>query len=59
MQLTHYDITVIISDPDSPDTKVKVTYNRVPREQAVDSPGIVGKLVDSFEQVLEETKGGS
>jgi hypothetical protein len=56
MQLTHYNITCIVSDPDSPETKVQATLERCKREKILEKGGVVASLVATLEEFV--VRGG-
>lgn len=53
MKLTHYNLEIIISDPDEPDTKINFKVERCTRESLLDKPGI-RKVAEMFEELVEE-----
>jgi hypothetical protein len=38
MQLPTYNIQIILSDPDDPETQIKATMERVPRKKVISTP---------------------
>lgn len=56
MKLPEYNITIILSDPDDPETSLKVTLERVPREKVLGTPIPLANTLEMFEQVVEEAQ---
>jgi hypothetical protein len=53
MKLDTYNVTITISDPDSPGTKASFTMARCPREKLVDLK-LIGPAIKTFEEAIED-----
>lgn len=53
MKLDHYDVTIIISDPDDAKTQAKATMESCPRAKLLEMP-FFGSLVQTFEEMVDE-----
>lgn len=54
MELPAYNLEVIISDPNDPETHVKISLERVPREKLMSTPIPIAGTLKVFEEAVED-----